>query len=167
MNFDEVQEILKAKRAIGYPELSNVRQNPKYADILLNSFAGDAGEFTAISQYIYEHMELDRYNNISKILLSIAEEEMIHLDMLGKLIRKLGKKVYFGSGEKTMWHGELVKYNFNSIYEMILYNIESEQKAIKGYREAIKFTQNKSIKELLERIILDEQTHIEIFNRLK
>ena len=50
---------------------------------------------------------------------------------------------------------------------MFMFNIEIEQQAIKEYEKVMQYTQNKSIKELLERIILDEKTHIEIFNRLK
>lgn len=60
-----------------------------------------------------------------------------------------------------------IKYNFRNVYSMLEYNIESEKKAIKEYEEAIKHTQNKSIQQLLERIILDEKTHLEIFNRLR
>ena len=50
---------------------------------------------------------------------------------------------------------------------MINYNIKKEKEAIKKYQEAIKLTSNKSIQELLERIILDEQAHIQIFNLMK
>ena len=50
---------------------------------------------------------------------------------------------------------------------MLTYNIETEKKAIEEYKKIIKYTQNKSIKDLIERIILDEQTHLEILNRLR
>ena len=92
---------------------------------------------------------------------------MHHLDLLGDLIKKLGGIPYYINKDKCTWNGENVKYHFSTIYEMLTYNIKSEKKAIEDYREAIKYTQNKSIKELLERIILDEQTHLEIFNRLR
>ena len=145
----------------------NIRQNLKYANLLYDNFAGSDGELTAVTQYIYEHIELNRYESFSKILLSIAIEEMKHLQLIGELIRRLGKKAYFIDKKQSAWNTENIKYHFNNIYDMLMYNIESEKKAILGYKEAIKYTQNKSIKDLLERIILDEQTHLEIFNRLK
>ena len=145
----------------------NIRQNLKYANLLYDNFAGSDGELTAVTQYIYEHIELNRYESFSKILLSIAIEEMKHLQLIGELIRRLGKKAYFIDKKQCAWNTENIKYHFNNIYDMLMYNIESEKKAILGYKEAIKYTQNKSIKDLLERIILDEQTHLEIFNRLK
>ncbi len=145
----------------------NIRQNLKYANLLYDNYAGSDGELTAVTQYIYEHIELNRYESFSKILLSIAIEEMKHLQLIGELIRRLGKKAYFIDKKQCAWNTENIKYHFNNIYDMLMYNIESEKKAILGYKEAIKYTQNKSIKDLLERIILDEQTHLEIFNRLK
>ena len=167
MTYEEVEEILNSKKNIPYPKLMNIRQNQKYANLLYNNFAGSTGELTSVTQYIYEHIELKRYENFSKILLSVAIEEMHHLELIGELIRRLGRKAYYIDKNQCMWNAQNIKYHFNNVYDMLLFNIESEKKAILGYKEAIKYTQNKSIKDLLERIILDEQTHLEIFNRLK
>ena len=167
MTYEEVQEILSSKKNIPYPKLMNIRQNQRYANLLYDNFAGEEGELTAACQYIYEHIELKRYESFSKILLSIAKEEMHHLELIGDLIKRLGKKPYYIDKNKSQWKAENIKYHFNNVYEMLSFNIESEKKAIVGYKEAIKYTQNKSIKDLLERIILDEQTHLEIFNRIK
>lgn len=145
----------------------NVRQNQRYAELLYNSFAGEGGELTAVMQYIYEHIELKRFENFSKIMLNIAIEEMHHLDLIGDLIKRLGQKPYFIDSKKNNWGSENLKYHFNNVYDMLMFNIKSEKEAIRKYEEAIKCTQNKSIKELLKRIILDEKTHLEIFNRLK
>lgn len=139
----------------------------KYANLLYDSFAGRDGELTTVAQYTYEHIELKKYENFSKILFSIAIEEMNHLNMIGDLIKKLGKKAYFINEEQCFWSTENVKYHFNNIYDMLTYNIECEKKAIIKYKECIKIIQNKSVQELLERIILDEKTHLEIFNRLR
>jgi len=167
MTYEEVQEILNSKRNIPYPKLMNIRQNIRYANLLYDNFAGEEGELTAVNQYIYEYIELKRYESFSKILLSIAKEEMHHLELIGDLIKRLGKKPYYINQDQYMWNSNNIKYHFNNVYDMLIFNIESEKKAIEGYKEAIKYTQNKSIKDLLERIILDEQTHLEIFNRLK
>lgn len=167
MTYEEVEEILRTKKNIPYPKLMNIRQNIRYANLLYDSFAGKDGEVTAVMQYIYEHIELKRFESFSKILLDIAIEEMHHLDLLGNLIKKLGGKPYFINKEQCEWNSQNIKYHFGNVYNMLTYNIETEKKAIVEYRKVIKYTQNKSIKDLIERIILDEQTHLEIFNRLK
>lgn len=145
----------------------NIRQNLRYAKLLYDSFGGKDSELTAVTQYIYEHIELKRYEEFSKILLSIAIEEMKHLELIGDLIKRLGGKAYYINSNQCSWNSENVKYHFKNVYDMLNYNIESEKIAIEGYKEAMKYTQNKSIKDLIERIILDEQTHLEIFNRMR
>ena len=167
MTYEEVQEILSSKKNIPYPKLMNVRQNIRYANLLYDNFAGEEGELTAVNQYIYEHIELKRYESFSKIILSIAKEEMYHLEIIGDLIKRLGRKPYYINQNQCIWNADNIKYHFNNVYDILVFNIELEKKAIIGYKEMIKHTQNKSIKDLLERIILDEQTHMEIFNRLK
>ena len=68
MTYEEVQEILSSKKNIPYPRLANIRQNIRYANLLYDNFAGEEGEFTAFNQYFYEHIELKRYENFSKII---------------------------------------------------------------------------------------------------
>ena len=167
MIYEEVKEILNAKNNIPYPVLMNIRKNPKYAQLLYNSFASNKGELNAVTQYIYEHIEFKRFNDFAHIILDIAIEEMHHLDLIGDLIVKLGNKPYYINSNKCFWNSKNIKYQFTSIYDMLTFNIESEKKAILEYETIIKYTQNKSIKALLERIILDEKTHLEIFNRLR
>lgn len=166
MTYKDIQEILNSKKSIPYPKLVDVKPDKRYAKLLYDSYGGNAGELNAITQYIYEHIEVNQYEEFSKILLSIAIEEMHHLDLLGDLIKKLGKKPCYVSTNEHFWNAKNVKYYFNNIHDMLMFNIKSEEKAIFEYKKAIKYTDNKSIKDLLERIILDEQTHIEIFNKL-
>lgn len=167
MTYDEVIEILDSKNNIPYPKLMNIRQNIRYANLLYDNFAGEKGELTSILQYIYEYIELNRYDGFSKILLSIATEEIKHLELIGNLIKRLGKKSYYMNRSQSEWKVSNIKYHFTNVYDMISYNIELEKKTIENYKEVVKYTQNKTIKELIERIIMDEQTHLEIFNRLK
>lgn len=49
---------------------------------------------------------------------------------------------------------------------MIRYNIYTEEMAIQGYRRAMMYTKNLSIRKVLERIILDEKTHKQIFENI-
>lgn len=135
--------------------------------MLYNDFSGQDGELTAITQYIYEHIELNNRPDISNILLKIAIEEMKHIKILGEIIKKLGGKPIYVNSEKEYWTSENVKYNFCNLDEMLEHNIKSEEIAIKGYKRAIRYTNNMYLKKIFERIILDEQKHIEIFENLK
>ena len=50
---------------------------------------------------------------------------------------------------------------------MLKYNIEGEKDAIREYKNLIELTDQKCIKNLLRRIIKDEENHIKIFNSLQ
>ena len=91
MNFDEIEQIMNSKMSTKYPKLVNLRKNGIYADILYDSFFG---EMSAINEYIYEHFEMNYYDNFKNILMSIAKDEMKHLTLIGTLIKKLGRKTY-------------------------------------------------------------------------
>lgn len=135
--------------------------------MLYNDFSGEEGELTAITQYIYEHIEFKNKSQISNILLKIAIEEMKHIKILGEIIKKLGGKPIYINSKKEYWTSENVKYNFCNLDEMLEYNIKSEEVAIEGYKRAIKYTNNIYLKNIFERIILDEQKHKEIFEKSK
>ncbi len=135
--------------------------------MLYDDFSGEEGELTAITQYIYEHIEFKCESQISNILLKIAIEEMRHVEILGEIIKKLGGKPIYINSQKQYWTSENVKYNFSNLDEMLEYNVKAEEKAIEGYKKAIIYTNNMYLKNVFERIILDEQKHKEIFMKLK
>lgn len=165
MLYSEVEAILKEVGEVPYPSIPYVDKNTGYAQMLYEDFAGNMGELSAICQYIFEHLSL-LDEEIAKIMLAVSKVEMHHLDLIGELIRRLGKKPIFMSEMGCLWNAGWVKYNFKTIHEMMLFNIETEKIAIQGYEKAKKYTRNRSIIHLLDRIILDEQSHIKIFSKI-
>lgn len=166
MTYEQAKQILDNIDKVPYPKLQNVVKNPLYARSLYDDFSGDMGELSAITQYVYEHIDNNDDQNISRIMLSVAIVEMRHLDIVGSLIKKLGLPPHYVNSGLTNWNSTYVKYNTGDIKETMKYNIYTEKKAIEGYRKAIRRTNNISIKRLLNRIIMDEKTHIEIFTRI-
>lgn len=166
-NYEEIQNIMNQTSKIEYPKIPNLYPNTRYARMLYNDFAGSKGELTAVTQYIYEHINYNYNPELSKILLQIAIEEMRHIDILGEIIKKLGENPIYVNSEKKPWTSENVTYHFHSIDEMLEYNVMAEDAAIIGYKNAIKYTKNIYLKNIFERIILDEEKHKEIFTKLQ
>lgn len=166
ITYKEAKQILDEKNKVPYPKLINVRRNPLYADIIYDQYAGQYGELSAITQYIYEHININQNEDIKKIMLQIAIEEMRHLDLIGELLLKLGgKAIYIGSNKK-MWNASFLNYESMYIKDIMKYNIETEEIAIKGYKKVMSYSRNKSVIDLFERIIQDENAHLDIFKRI-
>ncbi|MCX7615028.1 MAG: ferritin-like domain-containing protein [Clostridiales bacterium] len=156
---------------LSYPEINIQEPNEKAAKLLLNDYAGHVSEFGAIAQYIFHMITLEKeYPDVSDALRGIAIVEMDHLDRLGDLIKELGTLPEFKGcehGKVTYWNATPKNVNYStSVKKALLADISAEIKAIEQYEEHIKQIDDDRIISLLQRIILDEQIHIEILTSL-
>lgn len=162
---------MKVTLDIPYPRVRVEEKNPYYADLLSQDYAGNVSEFTAISLYSYQHF--DKFNeneNLAKILSEIAMVEMKHLELLGETIKLLGKEPMYKTcessrGDCVMWSASSIDYT-TDLKKLLKVDIESEIIAINNYEHHKKLINDKYIKELISRIILDEKRHLEIFKTL-
>lgn len=156
------------KLNIPYPKIMVNKKDQFLAYKILESYAGEISEFTATSLYSFQSFYLNKYNDLSKIIESIAEVEMNHLKILALLIEKLGLIPYYVTykdGVAVPWNSDYV--DFTTDYRnMLLTNIDSEIRAIKNYNIIINSTNDENIIKIIKRIIMDEERHIEIFTEL-
>ena len=150
------------KSNLPYPDIKVEKENIEYAKLLMYPYASMVSEDTATHLYMYQSFILD--DNIGKILENIAIVEMHHLEMLAKTINLLGLKPEYKSND-IPWTSNYVNYNSN-LKDILKINIEAETLAIKNYQNLIKVINDKYIKKMLERIIVDEEIHLKIFNDL-
>ncbi len=130
MNYEELNSMLSELDEIPFPEVKYVVKNPMYANLLYNDLSGELGELSAVTQYIYEHMDIANFPEISDIMVKIAIQEMKHLNLVGELIKRLGKNPYFIDSKGMNWNSKYLKYNFDDIVETMRHNIETEKVAI-------------------------------------
>lgn len=153
-----------------YPTPRVEKQNLEYARMLSQNYAGDVSEDTAVHLYIYQSIVLSEENSqIANILEKISIVEMKHLDLLGKTIKLLGLTpkfvTYSPDNIKQFWTSANVNYT-TSIMSMLKQDIKAETIAIKTYEKHKNEINDKYIKELLSRIIVDEKLHLAIFEKL-
>ena len=162
---------MKVKLDIPYPEVRVEEKNPYYADLLSEDYAGRTSETTATLLYSYQHFSsFDSNEEFSKIIEEIAIVEMKHLEMLGKTIKLLGREPIYKTceasrGDCVMWTASNIDYS-TRLKEMLEVDIKEESKAIKIYESHKRLIKDKYIKNMLDRIILDEKRHLEIFKSL-
>lgn len=154
MNFPEIEISSK----LPYPEIE-LSKNIYDAKLLMNDYAGKVSETTATMQYMYQYYIVSQYNkNIAEVLKKIAIVEMRHHQLLGNTIVKLGGDPII-SGLGPFWNGSALSYT-KQIGKMLLDDIESEETTIRNYTKTAMSVTEKSISDLIYRIILDEEIHI-------
>lgn len=162
---------MKVKLDIPYPEVKVEEKNPYYADLLSEDYAGRVSETTAVLLYSYQHFNtFDSNKEFSKIMEDIAISEMKHLEMLGKTIKLLGKEPIYKTceasrGDCVMWSASNIDYS-SRLKEMLEFDMSAESNAIMTYQNHKKVIKDKYIRNMLDRIILDEKRHLEIFKNL-
>ncbi|MFZ5648529.1 MAG: ferritin-like domain-containing protein [Bacillota bacterium] len=149
-----------------YPEIRVVRQNQYYAMLLLEDYAGMVSEMTAISQYFYHHLTFEEYSDLAELEECISIIEMHHLELLGETIRMLGvppELRTLTNNQRTYWNAAYVYYGSN-VCDRLASDIAAERAAIQQYRYHQQLIDDPYIRELLERIIMDELHHLKLFS---
>lgn len=149
-----------------YPEPRVVRPNRYYAMLLLEDYAGAVSEMTAINQYFYHYLTFEGYNDIAELEECISIVEMGHLELLGETIRLLGVAPEYRTltnNRTNYWNASYVYYGDN-ICDRLAADIAAEKAAIQNYRYHQYLIDDPHIKQLLERIIRDEEHHLQLFS---
>lgn len=166
IKYEELKRILQKNNNIPYPEIPMLNPNKRYCNLIYDSFGGEKGELTAITQYSYQFIALKKEKTISNILKEISIEEMKHLEILGNIIVNLGEKPIYISTKEKIWTADNLAYNCENLKEIIHLNIKAEEEAILGYRNILRYTNNIYLRKIYERIVMDEITHLEIFKTI-
>lgn len=152
-----------------YPPIKVECENRMYAQLLKQDCCSSKSEMTAITQYLYQGWVFKpKYPDFAKSILKIAEVEMHHLDMLGELIVLLGGNPTFAviqNSHPVFWQGNMLRYN-QPLAVVLRNNIAAEQAAVQGYQRNLTQIRDECVCAIIERIILDEQVHIQRFKEL-
>lgn len=149
-----------------YPEMTDIKENPQYASLMLSNLAGLYSEMNAVSLYFYNHVILkDVWPELSVAMEKISIVEMHHLDIFAHLAYHLGADPRLWDCQQGCLEYWSPGYNvYPSHLKSLLENaIIQEQNTIAIYRQQITCIKERTIQKILHRIIEDEDLHIQIF----
>lgn len=152
-----------------YPPIRVARKSATYARMMLHNLGGRDSEMSAVALYFYDHLITSAQEELSTTFLGIAKTEMHHLDIFGKLAWELGadpRMWAFRMGQQRYWTAGDIAYP-GRLGELIAYAIESERETIRTYRLQAQKIDDPGIVSQLSRIILDEELHIRLLERLQ
>jgi bacterioferritin len=165
----DISKYTKYTVDLPYPEPMVEKKDAYYAELLFEDYSGAVSEMTAINLYVYQHIIGEgKYDDYAELIGGVAMAEMKHLELLGETIKLLGQKPIYKSSiamYNQPWTASYINYSTN-IKDMILEDIKSEQKAIENYKYHLYLIEDKYIRELINRIILDEKLHLKYFKEI-
>ncbi len=142
-----------------FPEIVVDSPNKYYAALLQNLYASCSSETGAILQYVFQsYVVQDKEKEIAKLFKNIAMVEMHHHKHLAEAIIKLGGVPYYTNSQGTNFNIRCV-YEGTNLKQMLLSDIENEEKAILEYNYTKTKINNPTIQALIDRIVLDEELH--------
>lgn len=151
-----------------YPEIKVNKKDIELAKKIFGVYAGEVSEDTSTHNYSLQSILFSYNEEIKEVLKQIAMVEMHHLEILGTLIKALGLTPLYLSVEnnKVKWFSGSYITAEKSLKDAIFKNINYEKQAIKNYERLISETDDENIKYIFKRIILDEELHVEIFEKI-
>ena len=132
-------------------------KNP--ALLLLDDYAGQVSEMTAICQYLHHYFVVDK-EDVAELLEKIAIEEMEHLEDLGHTLANWGIDPRFFDSSFRYWNGSYVDYQYD-VCDILRSDIRGEILAIQQYYQHMQAIPDQHIRNLLDSIINDELIHIQ------
>lgn len=160
-------ENIEVKLNTPYPKIENAQEDRTTVSVLKNLLSSRVSELTGVLQYAFQSVVADRTDNeIASILEEISIVEMLHMEKLMHAITDFGGVPRFEDSQGVNFNSSYVYYS-TKLKDMLDANIAGEKRAIEDYTSAIAKVKNESLKNLLKRIIQDEELHIKIFKQIK
>lgn len=149
-----------------YPLVCVSGKNRNYGRWILDNMGGSNSEMSAVSLYLYNHMwtEPDCVD-ISYLFHKISIVEMHHLKIFGTLARELGENPCLWTHRQNRMVYWTPGYNqYPTELSRLIHNaLAGELATIEKYERQASAVEDVHIVANLERIILDEKIHVQIF----
>ncbi len=149
-----------------YPPLRVECENPAYAAEMLSNIGSCDSEMSAVSLYIYNNTILaDRSEEFAHIFHKISIVEMRHLDIFAHLAHMLGAdpRLWTCNGRRPCYWSPACNHYHLQTEALLKNSLQREQNTILKYRRQAEQIRDAYIVDMLNRIILDEQLHVQIF----
>ena len=151
---------------IPYPSTHKLENDIHYGEMILSDLGGTYSKMNTISLYFYNHIILEKqWPKLSNAMEKVCVVKILHLKFLSKMCFQLGV-------DPRLWEcqNDSLNYwspNFNVYPQKIDIMLENailqEKKTINHYQQQISQIDNQIITDMLQRIILDDELHIKIF----
>lgn len=166
---NQEHEKYKASIDLPYPPVQPQTQEKEYACAMLSNIGSGNSEMNAVSLYFYNSVILNpEHADFAKCFHDISIIEMHHLHIFASLAFQMGADPRLWSIQrqrKWYWSPSFNRYP-RKIKDVLKNSITGEMETIRQYSKQAENIQDENIVENLNRIILDEEHHIDLFHKM-
>ena len=146
--------------------MSNLLPNGYYANLLQDVYAGSNSESKMFLQFLYFAYTLCNFDNdFLDVFYKIAKDDIEHHSLLGEMIVRLGGDPVYKSSKNVYMSFDEIE-DIKGLKQILNLAIELKEKIIISYKILLKKIVEKEIKNILEIIVCDEETHKELLENL-
>ena len=157
------------KIELPYPPIQADSHNPEYAYAMLSNIGSSNSEMSAVSLYFYNSVILNPdYADFAQCFHQVSLVEMHHLEIFSTLAYQMGldPRLWYAKNQRECYWTPAYNDYPRRIREVIENSIKGEEAAVEKYRKQADTICDAGIVEILNRIILDEEHHIQIFHTM-
>ncbi|MDR3539453.1 MAG: manganese catalase family protein [Desulfosporosinus sp.] len=134
------------------------RQDPIFAKVLLEHYAGRDSEFTSAVQYLNHRSNMPN-RHIKELLGIIAAEELGHMELIAIAITKLGgPSLSYTDSKGSPWVIDYIDHSDDPI-KMLQLDILTETREADLYQQHLEMTSDLTMKRLIAFLISREEVH--------
>ena len=150
-----------------YPSVKELSCDPLSARIIASAYATSNGELNSVLQYIYQSFAFMHAGEeqTAELVKRVAIAEMLHLDLLGNALINLGVQPIYTFTPPVPFNFYSTKFVAYStkFSDMLEDDIMAERHAIASYEKMLCRLKNERVKELIARLLSDEELHLKAF----
>lgn len=161
--------ILQYADSTPYPPVQVWGPDARYAKAMLSNIGSCNSEMSAVSLYLYNSViTKGSFDEVANCFRQIGMVEMHHLDIFSQLAFLLGAdpRLWSSNGKNMIYWSPGCNQYPGHIIRLLENAIRAENAAIEKYRQQAAWIKDPNIVDILNRIILDEEHHIQIFHQL-
>ncbi len=142
------------------------RQDPKFAKVLLEHYAGRNSELSSSIQYLNHRSNIsNRY--VRELLGLFAAEELGHMEIIAVAITKLGgQPLKCINSQGAPW---VINYIDQSVEPsaILQVDVQAETRASLLYQQHLELTSDPNMKRMIKFLITREEVHKKLLQRAK
>lgn len=153
---------------IPYPSTDDLEADVRSGQILSFAYATPRGAVNAVLQYCYHATHMRKHSaDDADILKSIAQAEAMHAQIIGAAMEKLGvNPLYIQYPNSKRYYTAAMVSQSTKPQKMLMDDIVAEMNSITEFRKMLFVLKNEQVEALVERLIMDEQLHIETLKNM-